>query len=227
MRVGVLFSGGKDSCYALFKAMKEHEIVCLISIISKNKESYMFHTPNINLTKIQARAMEIPIIQYKTEGVKEEELKDLAEAIKEAIIKYNIDGVVTGAIASAYQSKRIQDICDNLKVSCINPLWGKDQLGLLRSMVKDGFKFIITSVSAEGLDKSWLGIVIDEKEVEKLSKIEKITKMNVAFEGGEAETLVVDGPIFKNRLSIEDSNIIMENKNVGKLIVKRVRLIQK
>ena len=54
MQLCVLFSGGKDSTYALFKARKENEIVCLISIVSENKESYMFHTPNIHLVEMQA-----------------------------------------------------------------------------------------------------------------------------------------------------------------------------
>ena len=55
MRLGILFSGGKDSTYATYLAKKfGHEIVCLISIFSKNKDSFMFHTPTINLTKEQA-----------------------------------------------------------------------------------------------------------------------------------------------------------------------------
>ena len=63
MRLGILFSGGKDSTYATYLAKKfGHEIVCLISIFSKNKDSFMFHTPTINLTKEQAKLMNLPIL---------------------------------------------------------------------------------------------------------------------------------------------------------------------
>ena len=82
MKLGVLFSGGKDSTIALHKAAKENKIACLITIISKNKESYMFHTPNINITKMQSEALGIPIINKDTKGNPEKELKDLEEAIK-------------------------------------------------------------------------------------------------------------------------------------------------
>src|SRR3989344_4233760 len=99
MKLGVLFSGGKDSTFATWLAKKEgYEISCLISIVSDNKESYMFHTPSIEKTKKQAEVMNIPIIFQKTEGKKEIELKDLEEAIRKAKKKYKIEGIVTGAV---------------------------------------------------------------------------------------------------------------------------------
>src|SRR3989344_5688116 len=100
MKVAVLFSGGKDSCMALMKAMKFHKIECLITIVSNNKESYMFHTPNIGITKIQSKAIKIPVIQQRTKGEEEKELDDLKEAIKKAKQKFKIKGIVTGAIMS-------------------------------------------------------------------------------------------------------------------------------
>ena len=62
-KAAVLFSGGKDSAYAMYKAMQENEIVCLISVISKNEASYMFHTPNIHLVDLQAEAIGLPLIR--------------------------------------------------------------------------------------------------------------------------------------------------------------------
>ncbi len=100
MKLAALFSGGKDSCFALYKAVKErHGIACLISLISENKESYMFHTPNIHLTNLQAEALELPLIAFKTKGEKEIELLDLEKAIKSAVKKYKIEGIVSGAVA--------------------------------------------------------------------------------------------------------------------------------
>ena len=83
MKVAVLFSGGKDSCFAAYKAKQAgNELTCLISVISENPESYMFHTPNISLTEKQAEVMNLPLIVHKTLGQKEEELTDLEQAIK-------------------------------------------------------------------------------------------------------------------------------------------------
>ena len=132
MKLAVLFSGGKDSTYAMYLVKKQgHEISCVISVISENKESYMFHTPSIEKTEKQAKVMGIPLLTKKTKGVKEDELKDLEEVIKTAIKKYEIKGIVTGALHSDYQSSRIQKICDELKIKCINPLWHKNEFEYL------------------------------------------------------------------------------------------------
>ena len=109
MKCGVLFSGGKDSAYAAFLAIKDgYEVSCLISIFSENPESYMFHTPSITKVKKQAEVMKIPLIVQRTKGEKENELVDLENAIKKAIEKYGIEIIVTGAIASVYQTSRVQ-----------------------------------------------------------------------------------------------------------------------
>ncbi|PIO08781.1 TIGR00289 family protein, partial [Candidatus Pacearchaeota archaeon CG10_big_fil_rev_8_21_14_0_10_34_12] len=132
MKLGILFSGGKDSSYAAYLAKKHrHELTCLISVFSENKNSYMFHTPSISRVKEQAQAMNIPLITKKTKGVKEKELQDLENAIKKAKEKYKIKGIVTGAVESIYQSSRIQRICNKLNIEVFNPLWQKDQIELL------------------------------------------------------------------------------------------------
>jgi len=215
MKLGVLFSGGKDSTYALYKAMEKNEIACLITLISKNPESYMFHTPNINLVGLQAEAIGLPLIQQLTPGKKEEELKDLKKAIVKAKEKFGIEGIVTGAFASNYQRERIQTICDELQLKCINPLWGKEPEKLLREMINDGFKFMLSSIAALGLDESWLGRVLTGKDINKLLELNKKTGIHIAFEGGEAESLVIDGPIFKRKLVIKEAKKIMENENTG------------
>ena len=123
MKLAVLFSGGKDSTMAAYLTKKQgHELTCLISIISENKESYMFHTPSISKTKFQASVMDIPLIIRKSKGKKEEELKDLENVIKLAKEKYKIQGITTGALHSDYQATRIQRICDNLGLECFHIL---------------------------------------------------------------------------------------------------------
>ena len=226
MKLAVLFSGGKDSTYALFKAMQKEEIACLISIISKNKESYMFHTPNINITKLQAEAIGIPLIQKVTEGVKEEELKDLKRAIEEAKKSFNIEGVVTGAVESVYQAERIQRICNDLDLWCFNPLWLRDQEELLRDIIKAGFKVIISGVFAYPMGKNWLGKEIDKKIINELVKLKEKYEISPSGEGGEIETTVLDAPFFKKKIEILDYKIETE-ENSGVFIIKKARLVKK
>ncbi|MBI5697815.1 MAG: TIGR00289 family protein [Thaumarchaeota archaeon] len=226
MKLGVLFSGGKDSTYALFKTLKE--AVCLISVISKNKESYMFHTPNIEITKLQAKAIGLPLIQKITEGRKEEELEDLKEVIEEAKEKFKIEGIVTGAVESVYQSSRVQKICDELSLKCINPLWKKDQEELLKEEIESGFEIIVTGVYAEGFDESWLGRSIDKKTLEELILLKEKFGINIVFEGGEAETLVVDCPLFKKRIRIIEAEKLWDEKTMsGTFVIKQARIVEK
>src|SRR3989338_11472623 len=111
MRLGVLFSSGKDSTYALWiMKQQNYEISCLITLKSKNLHSYMFHTPNIDMATYQAEAMEIPIVLQETEGEKEKELSDLKKALQKAKEKYQIEGIVSGALYSNYQRGRIEKI---------------------------------------------------------------------------------------------------------------------
>jgi diphthine-ammonia ligase len=205
MKLAVLFSGGKDSTLALLKAMEREEVVCLITIISENKESYMFHTPNIGLTKLQAEAMSLPLIERFTEGKKEEELEDLRQAIKQAKKKFRVEGVVTGAVESTYQAERVQKICFKLGLWCFNPLWKMDQRDLLNEIVERGFKVIISGVFAYPLDKSWLGKEINPDLIRCLVALQKEYGISPSGEGGEIETTVWDAPMFNKRINLTQS----------------------
>jgi len=217
MKLAALFSGGKDSTYACYIAKQlGHKVKCLISIISENKDSFMFHTPAIELTKKQAELMDIPIITQKTKGEREKELTELEKAIKFAIKKYKISGIVTGAVESVYQASRIQKICNKLKIECFNPLWQKSQIKLLEELLENKFEVIITGVAAEGLDIAWLGRRLDQKMIEDLKILNKKFGVSPSFEGGEAESLVLDCPLFKRRMEVEFFKKIW-NGNSGRL----------
>ncbi len=226
MRLGVLFSGGKDSSYALYEAMKTDDVVCLISILSRNPESYMFHTPNISLVRLQAEASGIPLIEVETEGVKERELSDLEEAICRAKKEHNIGGIVTGAVESVYQSERIQRICDKLDLYCFNPLWKKDQEELLREIVKAGFDVIVSGVFAHPMDRSWLGRRLDDKAVDELVSIGRNHRISPSGEGGEIETTVLDAPFFKGSIAILKSRTQGGNDS-GTFVIEKAELVKK
>jgi diphthine-ammonia ligase len=226
MRLGVLFSGGKDSTLALHKAAEKAKVVCLITLVSENKESFMFHTPNIDVTALQAETMGLPLIRKVTEGKPEEELKDLEEAIAEAITDFKIEGVVTGAVESVYQAARIQQICNRLNVWCVNPLWKRNQKALLEETVSAGFKTVISGVFAYPLDKAWLGKQIDEDIVEKLVALSEEYGLSPSGEGGEIETTVLDAPLFKKKIEVLDSEVEAQG-NSGVFRIKQARLTEK
>ncbi len=224
MKLGVLFSGGKDSSLAMHKAMKEHSIVCLISMISHNPESYMFHVPNIDLVDLQASAIGLPLIKRETPGMKEEELIDLKKAIQKAKEKYQIEGIVTGAVKSGYQRSRIAKICEELGLECINPLWQMDEIKLLEEL--EGFEVIISGVFAYKLGKEWLGKRIDKEMIAKLKKLQEEIDINPAGEGGEIETTVLDTSFFKQKIDVKEFEIDFKD-NSGTFIIKKAELIKK
>ena len=216
MKAAILFSGGKDSCYAAYLAKQAgYELACLIAIISENPDSYMFHTPSIAATKSQAEVMEVPLLTYQTKGEKEIELEDLEAAIEKAKQEYGIDTIVTGALRSEYQASRIQKICDKLNLKCFNPLWKKSEIDYLNELVENKFKIIITGIAAFPLDDSWIGREINKEFIEDVQKF----NIHPAGEGGEFETFVLDCPLFKNPLEITEKKISGE-KNSWKMEIK-------
>jgi ABC transporter with metal-binding/Fe-S-binding domain ATP-binding protein len=224
--VGVLFSGGKDSSLALWYAMRYVKVLCLISIISENPYSYMFHTPNIRFVKEQSIALGIPLVIGKTKGQKEVEIKDLESTINLAIKKYKIKGLVSGAIASVYQASRIQKICKNLGIISFNPLWQRSPITILNQIIELQFETIVTGTFAEGLSQ-FIGQKIDKKFLDELIKFEKKYKIHLAGEGGEFETFVTDAPFFSKKLVITKKHVSFDDAGGATLIIDKLRVDNK
>ena len=226
MKAAVLFSGGKDSTMALYNALdKGEDVKYLLSMKSVNDESYMFHVPNIHLTNILAEALQIPIIIAETQGIKEEELQDL-KCEFEKLKKLGVECIYAGALYSQYQKSRIEKLGAEVGLKIISPYWHVDELEYMKKIVSLGFKVIIIGTFAEGLDESWLGREITEKTIEELIYLNKKYHINLAFEGGEAETLVIDGPIFKKSIKIIDGKKQWDIDN-GVYIIEDVKLENK
>jgi diphthine-ammonia ligase len=226
MRLGVLFSGGKDSTLALHYAKEKEEVVCLITLISENEESYMFHTPNIKITALQAEALNLPQIAKTTPGEKEKELSDLKEAIAGAAREFQIQGVITGAVESVYQAERVQRICNKLDLWCFNPLWKRDQKALLEELLERRFKVVISGVFAYPLDEKWLGKRIDAALISKLLDLQQKYGISPSGEGGEIETTVLDAPQFKKKIEILDYATEAKG-NSGVFKINKARLVEK
>ncbi|MCD6227336.1 diphthine--ammonia ligase [Candidatus Micrarchaeota archaeon] len=192
--IGALFSGGKDSGLALW-IMKNrgYPIKCLITIISENEESFMFHVPNIRNVPGLSEKAGIPLITRKTSGEKEQELCDLEKAIRTAVEEYKIQGITSGAIASVYQRNRIEEITEKIGIKNYLPLWYMDQEQELNMLIKNGFKIKIIHTSAEGL-KPFENKILSTEMIKDLKKL----NINIAGEGGEYETLIIDAPFLEN-----------------------------
>lgn len=227
MKLGVLYSGGKDSTFALYWALKNgHNAGCLISLKSKRADSYMFQVANIELTKLGSQALGIPIIFEETSGIKEKELDDLKRAIEKAKTEYKIEGIVAGALASNYQKDRVEKICRELGLQAFAPYWKYDVEKYLREIVKEGFTVIFTRVAALGLTEKWLGRVLDEQAIRDLVDLSIEYRVHIGGEGGEYETLVIDGPIFKKKIDILETEEKWQ-RDEGELIIKKAKLIEK
>ena len=222
--LGALVSSGKDSIYAMHLMMKQYNVKCMMTMKSQNPVSYMFHTPAVEMVRLQAESIGLPLIEHQTKGEKEKELADLKTLMQKAKEKYNIQGVVTGALYSSYQKERVEKVAESLCLKVFSPLWHVNQEQYMREIIKEGFRFILTKVACEGLDKSWLNRQITERDVDKLAELNRKIGINVAGEGGEFESLMVAGPIFKKKIKITDSEIDEESRIIATLKVKKAEL---
>jgi len=229
MRVAVLFSGGKDSTFATYIAHRQGwRVQYLVTMQPPSSESWMFHHPCTELTKLQAEAMGIRQILQKTAGKKEEELQDLLSAIKPVVERDEIDAIVSGAVASNYQKDRVEALAKDLGIKHIALLWHKDPEQLLREELQNGFEIIFTAVAAEGFDKSWLGRKLDAQAVNELKALNEKYGTHICGEGGEYETFVTDCPMFKRKIQLVDVGKIWDGKTEsGYIICRDAKLINK
>ncbi|MCS6767492.1 MAG: diphthine--ammonia ligase [Candidatus Nitrosocaldus sp.] len=203
MRVGVLYSGGKDSNMAMYKAhLQGYEIACLVTIVPAGHESMLFHYPNAAHTAEQAECLGLPLVSRHVDAYDVERYV-LEDLLIHAMERFAIDGVVTGAIASRYQYEMFNDMAERLGLRHIAPCYGEDQYMHMCELLEHNFSIMITSVSADGLDASMLGRIIDWAMLSRLKDLSIRHGFNVSFEGGEAETFVLDMPMFRKRLSVD------------------------
>ena len=212
MKVASLFSGGKDSTYSIYKAKQEgHQIRCLITILPLSEESMLLHFPNIELTKLQSKSMGIPQIYIESRSNETETEVNLIEKIlAKAKSEHDLEGLVHGGILSEFQKNIFDRVCSKLNLKLISPLWQKEQIEYMKNLIESNFHFIITSVSADGLDEKWLGKEITIQDLEKLDQLSKKYGFNINFEGGEAETIVIDCPLFSHPIMILKSRKIWD-----------------
>jgi len=225
MRVGILSSGGKDSSYSAWWAeMQGWEIVALITVGIKAEDSMMFQVQGTYISAFQSISMGVPWLPVKSNGEEEMEITELKESLqgkknnyeafeeiwpkhidkpKEVNIydgKIEIDALIIGALRSDYQKTRIERMCEEIEVKSFCPLWHKNSLRHMESILDHGFEIKFVSVSCEGLDESWLGKSLTEERLVELTYLSNKYRFNLDGEGGEFETITVNGPHMNKRI---------------------------
>lgn len=207
MKLACFFSGGKDSTYAIHLAKKQgHEIVCLLSVFTKSEESHLLHHPNLKWTKLQSKSMNIPQLTISSSSDEtNDELILLDKLLKNAMDEFEIEGLVHGGIKSNFQKEKFENLCTKLNLKIVSPLWDSEPKQYMNDLLESNFCFIMTTVSSDGLDDQWLGKLISKSDVQKLDNLSDKFGFNLNFEGGEAETFVIDCPLFSNSIKINKS----------------------
>ncbi len=203
-----LFSGGKDSSWALYRALETDRPVERLVTVHPAGESFMYHVPATELASLAAESIGLPLVDVRPEDFEadaderedssargDRELEPLEDALVELADELGgIGGVTAGAVESSYQTTRIEAMCDRLDAELFAPLWQEDPRALAEEMLSAGFEITVVRVAAYGLDESWLGRTLDADALGELTALNEEYGVHVLGEGGEFETLVTDGP---------------------------------
>ena len=199
--VALLFSGGKDSNYAFHILEKEgYDVCCLISVVPEDRHSMLLHAVNSIFVILQSEAMGRPLLLSVADRGDEEEI--LTALLEEAKEMYGASYLASGGVASRYQKGRFEDLAGNVGLKAISPLWMVDQERYIREVAMSGIRALITRVAALGLDEALLGRTIDVAMAEEVIALSRRYMFNPSFEGGEAETFVIDAPFYRKRIKI-------------------------
>ena len=204
MKLACLFSGGKDSTYAIHVAKKQgHDVVCLLSIFPKSEESHLLHHPNLEWTKLQSESMNIPqLTAISSSDDTGDELIIIENLLRHAKVQFQIDGLLHGGIKSKFQKEQFETLCSKLNLIPVAPLWETEPKKYMNDLLDSGFNFMMITVSSDGLDEQWLGKLILKSDIEILHNLSSKFGFNLNFEGGEAETFVINCPLFSNPIKI-------------------------
>jgi ABC transporter with metal-binding/Fe-S-binding domain ATP-binding protein len=203
MSWAALTSGGKDSILACQKAIDTgKDVRYLVTVRPENRDSYMFHSANLDAVPVIAKVSGLKYHEITTAGRKEEELADLETGLS----GLHLEGIVAGAVASAYQAERVKAIADRLGIGLFTPLWHMDTEDLLRE-VSERMDAMIVVTAAEGLDAGFLGAHFNGQLIERLKKAAAKYRINIAGEGGEYESLTLNAPFYSRPITYSTSEI--------------------
>jgi uncharacterized protein (TIGR00290 family) len=209
MKVVASWSGGKESCFACYKAMLDgFDVSHLLNFVSK-EERCMSHGLDPQLMVAQSKAIGIPIIQREvTWDTYEDGFKAATRELKQMGIK----GAVFGDIDVQDHKEWVNRVCSEVGIIPMEPLWGLNPEQILTDFMNEGFEAIVVNVKADLFGEEWLGRKVDRSFLEDLRKLHSKHNVHICGELGEYHTMVIDGPIFKGRIKILDSKRVLKEE---------------
>ncbi len=231
MNIAILYSGGKDSTYAIHHAIeKGWKIKYLISVKPTRKDCYLFHYATVEQTKELSKNFNCKHFLLKcsiANSNKEAEIVKKLVANNQKSNKLKIDALVLGGTGlQETQLKSLQKALMPLRIEVFAAHAGLDHDRVIEEMIARGYKIMITQVASDGLMK-WLGRVLTAESFKELQKDSLKYGFHIGFEGGYADTLVIDAPIFKKSLKILEYEKIIEDHYCGHIIIKKAKLVNK
>ena len=229
MDVAVLYSGGKDSTYAIeYCKSRNWNIKYLISVKPNRVDCYLFHFATVELTKELSK-----ILGYKHFYLNCE----VADPEKEALIVKNlveeqqniekVDALVLGGVGlQETQLKSLQKALMPLNVEVFASHAGLDHEELIKDMINKGYRILITQVATDG-GKKWLGRELNKDSFEEFKKDSVKYGYHIGMEGGYMDTLVLDSPLSNKSLEITSSNKIFESEYNGYVKVNSYNILEK
>ena len=215
------WSGGKDSCFACYKAMEAgYKVSHLANTISKDYSRVRFHGVEARVIQDQAKAIGIPLLQKKT-GAETYE-KEFKENIK-PVLSFGVRGLVLGDIHLQDCLEWANKVCKSLGIKAIEPLWGLDPEQIFLDFIASGFEAVVVSTQANLLGKEWVGRKLNERF---LNDLKSLGNIDICGENGEYHTLVTDGPIFKQKIDIKRSREVLR-ENYWFLDIQDYQLVSK
>lgn len=200
------WSGGKDSCLACYKAMQAgYEVKYLLNFISKEYKRCCFHGITQDLLKLQAELVGIPLVQREVTADMQEYEKEFKQAVLE-LKNQGIGKIVFGDIYLDEHKDWVERVCYEVGVEPLEPLWNNNPKDIIKEFVDSGFKSIVVSAQAEKLGSDSIGRLIDKDFAEELAS----RNICPCGENGEFHTFVVDGPLFKRGIKIQESEVILK-----------------
>jgi uncharacterized protein (TIGR00290 family) len=201
MKLVASWSGGKDSAFALHKALQQGHKIQSMLIMMRDKATSNFHMISSQLLDAQSDAIGIPIVKVPTTPKNYEE--DFRNALMDAK-KKGADGIVTGDIydVALHEPGWLDKVTKEIGLAPVRPLWHRDTTKVLDEFIKEGFKAIVVRVKREFLGMEWLGRTLD---TEFFGDLRKLGTVDLCGERGEYHTFVNDGPDFMKCIEIQET----------------------
>jgi len=221
-KVAVSWSGGKDCCLALYRMLQENRnVACLVSMVSENDARNHAHGIRLEILKLQAEALGIPLVLVDSAGDYESSLIKALTQLKE---QHGIEEIAFGSLYADEDRKWNEEVANKAGLAPLFPVWisPEESSKLLDEFITLGFSAVVCRASVKNFDRTWTGRMLDWGFFEEIQKHD----ICVMGEFGEYHTFVLDGPIFQRKVSLTESRIVL-NSGLWSLDISQCQLVEK